>query len=125
MLAEVTKNRGQGWNSAIMFTGVRGYGYPEGVQDARKVPFKDGDLVHGVWLHAGIVSSVDLTIKPSTFLSLEPSTKYVAQLVVGELRNSQGKIVTNQIFSGTPNSIGKKPKPVFRQVCLQTADRPS
>ena len=129
-LAEVTVDRGRGWNSATLYTGVRGYGYAADARDARSfgetiVQVQDGDLIHGVWLHAGRVADSDLTIRPSTVLGLEPSTTYVAQLVVGELRNFQGEIVTNQFVSGTANSVGNKPKPVLREVCFQTAAPPS
>ena len=121
-LSEVTVDRLSGWYSATLYFGVRGYGYPEGAQDARKVPFTDGDLVHGAWLHVGRVEDRFILPTAITFLSLEPSTTYVAQLVVGELRNSQGKVVTNQFVRGTANPVnGNKPKPVLSSVCFETA----
>ncbi len=121
-LPEVTVNRLSGWYSATLYFGVRGYGYPDGVQDARKVPFTDGDLVHGAWPHAGRVENSFIMPTTTTFISLQPSTKYVAQLVVGELVNSQGKVVTNQFVTGTASPInGHKPKPVLAQVCFETA----
>ena len=115
-LSDVTGDFPRDWQQATLYTGVRGYGYPDGVQDARKVPFTDGDLVHGVWLNAGRVNHLNATVKPkpSTTLSLEPSTKYVAQIVVGELRNSKDDVVTNQFVSGVGAPIsGNKPKPVL------------
>ena len=131
-LSDVTVNRLSGWFSATLYFGVRGYGYPDGAHDARRykdqdnmmqpVEFQDGDLVHGAWFHAGRVGVNDLTPSPHTVLSLEPSTTYVAQIVVGELRNSQGQIVTNQYVSGTTTpTMPNKPKPVLAQVCFQTA----
>ncbi len=123
-LSEVTGNFPSAWNSATLYFGVRGYGYPDGVQDARKVPFTDGDLVHGFWAHSGTVNTFALTPRPITFLSLEPSTKYVAQIVAGEFRkNVRGgtQVVTNDVVGGTANSVGNKPKPVIAQVCFQTA----
>ena len=125
-LPEVTVDRLSGWYSATLYVGVRGYGYPADARDARSfgdtiVPVEDGDLIHGAWLHVGRVENQFITPTTTTFHSLIPSTTYVAQLVVGELRNSQGKVVTNQFVSGTANPInGNKPKPVLSQVCFQT-----
>ncbi len=125
-LSEVTVDRLSGWYSATLYTGVRGYGYPDGVLDARKVPFTDGDLVHGAWFHVGRVENQFIRSQTITVHSLEPSTKYVAQLVVGELRNSQGKVVTNQFVRGAANPVnGNKPKPVLSSVCFETAAAPS
>ncbi len=122
-LSDVTGDWPGDWNNAILYFGVRGYGYPDGVQDARKVPFTDGDLVHGVWLHVGKVTFRGLIPSPATLLSLEPSTKYVAQLVVGELRTRDGRNVTNEFVSGVANP--NKPKPVLAQACFETAASPS
>ncbi len=107
---------------------LKGYGYPDDAHDARRdedgevVTFTDGDLVHGFWLHAANVGVARPVPAPATFLSLEPSTTYVAQLVVGELRDRGGRVVTNDVVSGAASPInGKKPKPVLAQVCFETA----
>ena len=121
------------WDNATLYTGVRGYGYAANARDARSfgstiVPVEDGDLIHGAWLHAGRVvpQGVPLPLRPSTVLSLEPSTTYVAQLVVGELRKQNGDVVTNTVVIGTANPInGNKPKPVLAQACFRTAAPPS
>ncbi len=129
-LSEVTvdRNRVSSWDSATLYTGVRGYGYAADARDARsfgtnQVTVQDGDLIHGAWLHAIRVAAGDVYLPNThtTVLSLEPMTTYVAQLVVGELRDRHGEDVTNQYVSGTANSVGKKPKPVLAQVCFQTA----
>ena len=117
------------WRKTTLYAGVRGYGYADDDRDARSfgdtiVPVQDGDLIHGAWLHAGTVEFEELTLRPSTVLGLIPSTTYVAQLVVGELRNFQGKVVTNQFVSGTADGVGNKPKPVLAQICFQTAADP-
>ena len=132
-LPDVTGEWAIAWNSATLYVGVRGYGYPADARDARSfgdtiVPVEDGDLIHGAWLHAANVGPASPVPPSATFLSLEPSTTYVAQLVVGELRkNVLGgtRVVTNDVVSGTANEFGKKPKPVLAQVCFQTAASPS
>ncbi len=130
-LASVTGRLFADWDNATLYTGVRGYGYAADARDARSfrntiVQVEDGDLIHGAWLHAGrIIGNGLLTPSPSTFHSLQPSTRYVAQLVVGELRKQNGDVVTNNVVSGTANSVGKKPKPVLAQVCFRTAASPS
>ena len=124
-LPDVTGNWPSDWRKATLYTGVRGYGYSDSDRDARsfgdkpsnQIQVQDGDLIHGAWLHAGTIEFNELTLRPSTVLGLIPSTKYVAQLVVGELRNSRGKVVTNQ--------FALNPKPVVAQVCFQTAASPS
>ncbi len=125
-LSDVTGSWPGDWRRITLYFGVRGYGYPDGVQDARKVPFTDGDLVHGAWPHAGSFDFSSLTPTPTTFLSLVPSTKYVAQLVVGELRTWDGRNVTNDFVRGTTTpAMPNKPKPVLAQVCFETAASPS
>ncbi len=114
----------------LSYTGVRGYGYSNSDRDARSfgstiVPVDNGDLIHGTWLHAGTIEFNEHTPSPSAVLSLVPSKTYVAQLVVGELRNSRGEIVTNQFVTGTTTpTMPNKPKPVLAQVCFQTAADP-
>ena len=128
-LSEVTVDRRSGWYSATLYTGVRGYGYADSARDARsfgnnQIRVQDGDLIHGAWFHAIRVAADDVYLPNphSTVLGLLPSKKYVAQLVVGELRDRHGEDVTNQFVSGTANSInGNKPKPVLAQICFQTA----
>ena len=111
------------WNRAILYSGVRGYGYAESDRDARsfgnnQVRVQDGDLIHGAWLHAGTAGRfIGPALRDSTVHSLIPSTKYVVQLVVGELRNLQDKDVTNQFVSPA--------YPVLVQKCFQTAAAPS
>ncbi len=126
-LSDVTGTWPGDWNNATLYFGVRGYGYPDDVQDARKVAFTDGDLVHGAWLHAGTLTFRGLIPSSVTFLSLHPSTKYVAQLVVGELRKGT-KVVTNDLVRGY-SARGvinpSKPTPVLAQICFQTAASPS
>ncbi len=126
-LTEVTASWPARWYSATLYLGVRGYGYSDSDRDARSfggttIQVQDGDLIHGAWLHVGRVGINDLTPSPTSFRSLISSTKYVAQLVVGELRNRRGEDMTNQFLSGTPNPINRnKPKPVLAQVCFETA----
>ncbi len=104
------------WDHAILYFGVRGYGYSTEARDARSfgdtfVQVEDGDLIHGVWLHVGKAGRfVGPAIGDGTFKSLEPSTKYVAQLVVGKLKDGE-QDVTNDFVSG---------KPVMVQKCFQT-----
>ncbi len=114
------------WDHAILYFGVRGYGYPDSARDARsfgdyQVRVQDGDLIHGAWLHVGRAGLfVAPPIRDITFLNLEPSTKHVAQLVVGQLRNGT-KVVTNDFVSGTTTpTMPNKPKPVLVQKCFQT-----
>ncbi len=107
------------WDRAILYSGVRGYGYAADARDARsfgdhQVTVQDGDLIHGAWLHAGTAGRfIGPALRDSTVHSLIPSTKYVAQLVVGELRDRDGVDVTNEYVRG--------PKPVLVQLCFQTA----
>ncbi len=131
-LSDVTGTWPGDWNNATLYFGVRGYGYSETDRDARSfnetiVRVQDGDLVHGAWLHAGTLTVRGLIPSPVTFLSLVPSTKYVAQLVVGELRKGT-KVVTNDHVRGY-SARGvinpSKPTPVLAQVCFQTAASPS
>ncbi len=128
-LPDVTGNWPSDWRKITLYTGVRGYGYAADARNARSfgdtiVRVQDGDLIHGAWLHAGTVEFNELTLRPSTVLGLIPSTTYVAQLVVGELRTHKGEIVTNQFVSGPANSVGNKPKPVLAQICFQTPADP-
>ena len=131
-LVDVTGNWPTSWRKITLYSGVRGYGYSDNDRDARsfgdkpsnQIQVQDGDLIHGAWLHAGTIEFNELTLRPSTVLGLIPSTKYVAQLVVGELRDFHGGDVTNRFVSGTANSVGNKPKPVLAQVCFQTAADP-
>ncbi len=130
-LPEVTvnRNRFRSWNSATLYIGVRGYGYADSARDARsfgnnQIRVQDGDLIHGAWFHAIRLEADDVYLPNThtTVHSLIPATTYVAQLVVGELRDRHGEDVTNQFVSGTANSInGNKPKPVLAQICFQTA----
>ncbi len=129
-LPEVTVNRLSGWYSATLYWGVRGYGYAANDRDARSfgdtvVQVEDGDLIHGAYPHAGRFQGTDMVPQTITFHSLIPSTKYVVELVVGEFRNSQGKVVTNDVVSGTANEFGRKPLPVLGRNCFETPADPS
>ncbi len=131
-LPEVTVSRLSGWYSATLYLGVRGYGYADSARDARsfgdhQVTVQDGDLIHGAWFHAIRVEADDVHLPTThtTILSLQPSTKYVAQLVVGELRTRDGRNVTNDVVTGTTTpAMPNKPKPVLAQACFETAASP-
>ena len=110
------------WDLAILYSGVRGYGYAESDRDARsfgnnQVRVQDGDLIHGAWFHAGTAGRfIGPALRDSTVHSLIPSTTYVVQLVVGELRDGND-VVTDQFVSTA--------YPVLVQKCFQTAASPS
>ncbi len=123
-LSDVTGDYPGAWNNATLCFSVRGYGYPDGTQDTRRVDFADGDLVHGVWLHAGKVTRRGLIPSPATFLSLVSSKTYVAQVVVGELRKRNGEVVTDGGGGGTVSPInGSKPKPASRRPLVPVSGR--
>ncbi len=95
-----------------------------GVRDA------DGALVHGFYQHVGTVDRSGLTLRrqDTTFHNLEPSTKHVAQLVVGRLRNVTlggdrdvtDDHVRDHCSKNCPGDPPYKTKPVFAQVCFMT-----